>query len=76
MVDSVKPEPTDEQLKDIKNVIDATYTCTQMIDEGGQSHVWFGEDGLANSFAVKVFKKIPGAHDYEEEVKMYNDLWA
>ena len=58
MVEPDKPEPEESELMG-ENVLDTTYTCTDILGSGGQSICWYATDNEHKGVAVKVFKKHP-----------------
>ena len=76
MVDPVQPEPGEDELRG-RNVLDATYTCTDILsDEGGQAICWYATDNEHRGVAVKVFKNYPGGAAFNDEVQIYEFLGA
>ncbi len=73
MVDSTPPkaQPPHESELTGRNVIDAKYTCTDIIFDGGQAKCWFGTDNEHRTVAVKVFKSFPGGEAFTDEVAIY-----
>jgi hypothetical protein len=57
-----------------RNVIDATYICTDKLGSGGQAKCWYATDNEHRGVAVKVFKKYPGGKPFDEEVQIYKFL--
>ena len=70
MVEPVQPESELEG----RNVLDATYTCTDILGSGGQSICWYAADKEYRGVAVKVFKIYPGGDAFDEEVNIYRTL--
>ena len=68
MVDTVQPEPEDYEDYELEgiNVIDDTYTCTDIQGSGGQAICWYAADKEYRGVAVKVFKIYPGGSAFEE----------
>ena len=66
------PEQEEEWFR--KNVLDATYTCTDVLDSGGQARCWYATDNAHRGVAVKVFFKHPGGAAFNDEVQIYQFL--
>ena len=71
MVEPVLPEE-DELIGE--NVLDATYTCTDVLDSGGQARCWYATDNEHRGVAVKVFFNHPGGAAFNDEVQIYQFL--
>jgi hypothetical protein len=70
MVEPMQTEPEEDELRG-RNVLDATYTCTDILGDGGQARYWYATDNEHRGVAVKVFKKYPGGDAFDEEVRIY-----
>jgi hypothetical protein len=54
-----------------RNVLDATYTCTDVLDRGGKATCWYATDNKHRGVAVKVFENYPGITAFNDEVQIY-----
>ncbi len=72
MVEPLQP-PEEDELRN-RNVLDATYTCTDVLGDGGQARCWYATDQEHRGVAIKVFFDYPGGNNFEEEVKIYDIL--
>ena len=70
MVEQLPQLPDEDELRN-RNVLDATYTCTDVLEDGGQARCWYGTDNEHRDFAVKVFFRYPGGEAFDEEVRIY-----
>ena len=65
------PQLLDEHELRTRNVLDATYTCTDVLEDGGKARIWHGTDNQHRNVAVKVFFRYPGGEAFDEEVRIY-----
>ena len=66
------PEQEEEWFR--RNVLDATYRCTDVLDSGGQARCWYATDYQNRGVVVKVFFSYPGGAAFDEEVQIYQFL--
>ena len=70
MVEPLQP-PEHEERWFRRNVIDAIFTCTDVLGSGGQARCWYATDKEHRGVAVKVFFNYPGGDAFDEEVHIY-----
>ncbi len=75
MVEQLPQLPEEDELRG-RNVLDATYTCTDVLEDGGNARFWHGTDNQHRNVAVKVFNMYPGGESFNTEVQIYEFLGA